>query len=144
MKKFFILSAIAIIAVFAVSCGRNSGNDENAKFKTIGMEQGLAIYNQLLSDENLQENEKPVLLDVRHDDEYVAGHIPGAKLLTMETITQENSAEMIQSKTQPVFVYCRSGVRSKMAAEKLSSFGYENISNIGGIMSYSGELEMKK
>ena len=105
------------------------------------MEQGLALYNQLLSDENLQENEKPVLLDVRHDDEYAAGHIPDAKLLTMETITQENSAEMIQSKTQPVFVYCRGGVRSKKAAAKLVSYGYVNITDIGGIMDYSGEIE---
>ncbi len=142
MKNILIFATIAIIAVFAISCGRNSGNnEENATFRTVGMEQGLAIYNQLLSDENLQENEKPVLLDVRHDDEYSAGHIPGAKLLTMETITQENAAEMIQSMTQPVFVYCRGGVRSKKAAAKLVSYGYVNITDIGGIMDYSGKIE---
>ena len=140
MKSVLFLAAIAAIAVFAVSCGK-SGNAENVPFRTLSMEEGISLYSQLLSDDNLPENEKPVLLDVRHDDEYAEGHIPGAKLLTMETITPENSAEMIKDKKQPAFVYCRSGARSKAAAEKLASYGYENITNIGGIMSYNGELE---
>ncbi|MBO4555120.1 MAG: rhodanese-like domain-containing protein, partial [Elusimicrobiales bacterium] len=87
MKNILFLAVISSIAVFAVSCG---GNAENASFRTLSMEEGISLYSQLLSDDNLPENEKPVLLDVRHDDEYAAGHIPGAKLLTMETIDEEN------------------------------------------------------
>ena len=140
MKNILIFATMAIIAVFVVSCGKKD-NSSNAAFKTMGMDEGISAYHQLLQNTDIPENEKPVLLDVRHDDEYSEGHIPGAKLLTMETITPENAAEMIKDKKQPAFVYCRSGARSKAAAEKLSSYGYENITDIGGIMSYSGEVE---
>jgi putative phage shock protein E len=90
----------------------------------------------------LMEMEKDfILVDVRRPDEYKSGHIPGAVLLTNETITEESAARILKNKNQKILVYCRSGQRSRVAAGKLSSMGYTNVVNIGGIMSWKGKIE---
>lgn len=88
-----------------------------------------------------KENENAVLLDVRRPEEYQTGHIPGAVLLTNETMTAEKAANLIPSKNTEVFVYCRSGRRSKEASKKLCDYGYEKVVEIGGILDYSGQME---
>ena len=88
-----------------------------------------------------KENENAVLLDVRRPEEYQTGHIPGAVLLTNEIMTAEKAANLIQSKNTEVFVYCRSGRRSKKASKKLCDYGYEKVVEIGGILDYSGQME---
>ena len=90
----------------------------------------------------LMETEKDfILVDVRRPDEYKSGHIPGAVLLTNETITEESAAHILKNKNQKILVYCRSGQRSRVASGKLSSMGYTNVVNIGGIMSWKGKIE---
>ena len=88
-----------------------------------------------------KENENAVLLDVRRSEEYQTGHIPGAVLLTNETMTAEKAANLIPSKNTEVFVYCRSGRRSKEASKKLCDYGYEKVVEIGGILDYSDQME---
>ena len=82
-----------------------------------------------------------ILVDVRRPDEYKAGHIPGAVLLTNETISETTAERILKNKDQKIFVYCRSGQRSRDAARKLSALGYTNVVNIGGIMSWKGKIE---
>ena len=82
-----------------------------------------------------------ILVDVRRTEEYRAGHIPGAVLLTNETISEESAARILKNKNQKILVYCRSGQRSRDAARKLSAMGYTNVVNIGGIMSWKGKIE---
>ena len=82
-----------------------------------------------------------ILVDVRRPDEYNAGHIPGAVLLTNETIGETTAERVLKNKDQKIFVYCRSGQRSRDAARKLSALGYTNVVNIGGIMSWKGKIE---
>ena len=82
-----------------------------------------------------------ILVDVRRPEEYKEGHIPGAVLLTNETITEKTAEQVIKDKNQKVLVYCRSGRRSLDAAKKLSALGYANIIEIGGIMSWKGKIE---
>jgi len=103
-----------------------------ASFKSITMEEGLKM---------MEDEDSYVLLDVRRADEFAAGHIPGAILLTNETIAEQKAKELLPDKNQLVFVYCRSGRRSKIASQKLVDFGYKNIIEIGGILDYSGVLE---
>lgn len=81
-----------------------------------------------------------VLLDVRTFEEYEEGHIPGAINISNENI-QAGTYELRGSKDQKVYVYCRSGNRSKQAAEVLSQDGFTNIIECGGIIDYKGELE---
>ena len=64
------------------------------------------------------------------------------KMLTAQaTTTLEKAEKLIPSKNTKIFVYCRSGRRSKEASKKLIEYGYKNVVEIGGILDYSGKLE---
>ena len=81
-----------------------------------------------------------IMLDVRRVDEFSAGHIPGAVNLPNEEIGNEEIS-ILPDKEQTIYIYCRSGNRSKQAAKKLIAFGYKNIVEFGGFMDYTGEIE---
>lgn len=124
-----------MLSLFSCFAKQNKTNAENKNgFRSVSMEEGLSMMSGL-------EKGQFLLLDVRRPDEYEAGHIPGAKLLTNETITKENALALISDKTTPLFVYCRSGRRSREASQKLAALGCTNITEIGGILDYKGELE---
>lgn len=80
------------------------------------------------------------LLDVRTEQEYRNGHIPGAILLPNEHISPQTAETILPDKNALVLVYCRSGNRSKQAAGKLTAQGYTNIVEIGGINSWTGPV----
>ena len=81
-----------------------------------------------------------IILDVRRADEFAEGHIPGAINVANESIGAEAPAEL-SDKNQLIYIYCRSGNRSKQAAEKLAALGYTNIVEFGGIIDWTGEIE---
>ncbi len=80
-----------------------------------------------------------VIVDVRRADEFAAGHIPGAINIANEDITTERPAALADP-DQTIYVHCRSGKRSKQAAEKLAAMGYTNIIEFGGILDWTGEI----
>lgn len=80
-----------------------------------------------------------VILDVRRQDEYDAGHIPGAILIPNESIGTERPEEL-PDLDQIILIYCRSGNRSKQAAKKLSDLGYTNVYEFGGINEWTGDV----
>ena len=82
-----------------------------------------------------------VVLDVREQSEYDAGHIAGAVLLPLGTINEETASAVIPQKDTPVLVYCRSGNRSKTASAKLAKLGYTSVYEIGGINSWPYGVE---
>ena len=99
-------------------------------------------YRQVTTEEAvniMQTEENYVILDVRTAQEFASGHIPGAALLPNETIGTED-IPLLPDKDQLILVYCRSGNRSKQAAEKLAQLGYTNIVDFGGINSWTGEI----
>ncbi|MEE3435164.1 MAG: rhodanese-like domain-containing protein [Treponema sp.] len=122
VKKNFLFALAALMAMEANAVG----------FKTLSMAEGI---------EMAKGNPKAVIVDVRRDDEYKAGHIPGALLLTLEKITKESAAKVLPDKSQMIFIYCRSGRRSKIAANKLLELGYTNLIEFGGILDYTGPVE---
>ena len=81
-----------------------------------------------------------IILDVRERDEYDAGHIPAAILIPYTRI-EEKADEMLPDQDQLILVYCRSGRRSKIAAEALAELGYTNIKEFGGIIDWPYEVE---
>ena len=100
-------------------------------------------YYQISQDEAkkmMERDDGHVIVDVRREDEYVSGHIPGAILIPNETIGKKQPAEL-PDKDQIILVYCRSGNRSKQAAQKLFELGYTNVFDFGGIMTWTGEIE---
>ena len=109
-----------------------SEREASVVYKNVSMAEGLKIA---------RDNPDAIILDVRRDDEYKAGHIPGARLLTMETITAESAAKVLPDKNQLILIYCRSGRRSKIAAQSLLDLGYTNLIEFGGILDYKGKQE---
>ena len=89
----------------------------------------------------MEEQPDAVVLDVREQDEYDAGHIPGAVLLPVGTINEETAASAISGKDTVVLVYCRSGNRSKTASQALADLGYTQIYEFGGIKDWPYEVE---
>jgi len=80
-----------------------------------------------------------VLLDVRSPQEYREGHIPGSKNVPLQRLG--DVSRVAPDQDAPLFVYCYSGSRSGQAVSMLGGMGYSNARNIGGIASYSGEME---
>lgn len=85
------------------------------------------------------EKEEVVIVDVRTQAEFAAGHIPDAILVPNETIGKEMPVEL-PDKEATLLLYCRSGNRSKQAARKLIALGYQNVYDFGGIIDWEGEI----
>ena len=81
-----------------------------------------------------------IILDVRTQEEYDEGHILGAIVISHEEI-EEKAEDVLTDKDQLILVYCRSGRRSKIAAEALVELGYTNIKEFGGIIDWPYEVE---
>lgn len=89
--------------------------------------------------EQFRSSEGAMLLDVRGADEYAEGHIPGSVNIPLQVLpTKQGLPEDLET---PLFVYCRSGGRSRRAAAFLEKIGYRNVKNIGGIMNWEGEIK---
>ena len=131
-------SSIAIIggadgptSVFLAGKIGNGSGDQNMGYTQINMDVAKSIF------------EVPgeyIILDVRCADEFAEGHIPGAINVANEDIEDKEIVEL-PDKNQTIYVYCRSGNRSKQAAEKLVKLGYKNIIEFGGIIDWTGEIE---
>ena len=90
--------------------------------------------------EETQQESGYVILDVRTREEYDQGHIPGAIVISHEEVA-DKAEETLTDKDQLILVYCRSGRRSKIAAEALVELGYTNILEFGGILDWPYEVE---
>jgi len=104
---------------------------------------GENTYQQISQEEakSRMDTRNVVVLDVREQEEYDTGHIPGAVLLPVGTISADTAAAVIPENDTEVLVYCRSGNRSKTAAQALADLGYTNIYEFGGINTWPYEVE---
>lgn len=87
----------------------------------------------------MEKDDGHIIVDVRRQEEYDEGHIPGAILIPNETINSEKPDEL-PDLDQIILIYCRSGRRSKEAAQKLADMGYTNIFEFGGIIDWTGDV----
>ena len=128
MKKLvFLLLAVMMLT----ACGRAKENGQGAVYVNITAEEAKQI---------MDTEEGYIILDVRTQEEYDEGHIPGAIVISHEEIT-EKAEKVLTDKEQLILVYCRSGRRSKIAAEALVELGYTNIKEFGGIIDWPYEVE---
>ena len=133
MKKVLCVLLIFTFA-FLISCGTD--NFENNKGDGI-------MYKQISAEEakNIMDSgEEHIILDVREQNEYDAGHIPGAILIPYTEI-ESKANDMLSDKDATILVYCRSGRRSKIASESLAKLGYTNVKEFGGINDWPYEIE---
>ena len=129
MIKIKRLLPIILSLMLLSSCGTPGGSSNS--YRQISMDEAVKM---------MKDEKNYIILDVRRPDEYAEGHIPGAINVPNEKIGTAEIAEL-PDKSQLILVYCRSGRRSKEAAEKLVKLGYTNIVEFGGILDYKGEIE---
>ena len=100
-------------------------------------------YQQITQEQakEMMDTQEVIVLDVREQDEFDAGHILGAVLLPVGTITADTAASVIPDKDAVVLVYCRSGNRSKTASQTLADLDYTAVYEFGGINTWSYEIE---
>ena len=128
MKKLiFLLLAVMMLT----ACGELNKTDREATYMNITAEEAKGIMDR---------EEGYIILDVRTQEEYDQGHIPGAIQISHEEIA-EKAEDVLTDKDQLILVYCRSGRRSKIAAEILVDLGYTNIKEFGGILDWPYEVE---
>ena len=77
----------------------------------------------------LRANPATTLVDVREADEWVQGHIPGARHVAKSRLEQEIEAAL-PDRSAPVVLYCTAGVRSLFAGQALRAMGYEDVASM--------------
>ena len=130
-----VLICLAFVCVLAACNMRGQIMDGDGMVRTFE-------YTQITQEEAKEMMEKDdghVIVDVRREDEYAEGHIPGAILIPNESIECAQPEEL-PDYDQVILIYCRSGRRSKEAAQKLADMGYANVYEFGGIIDWDGEI----
>ena len=128
MKK---LLPLLLAALLLAACGQEKENAQEAVYLNITAEEAKEIMDSQAG---------YIILDVRAQEEYDEGHIPGA-IVIPHTEIETRAEDALPDKGQLILVYCRSGRRSKMAAEVLVELGYTNIREFGGILDWPYETE---
>ena len=128
MKKLFLL----ILAMMLLTgCGQDKEMEQEAVNMNITAQQAKEL---------MDNREGYIILDTRTQEEYEESRIPGAILIPYDEVT-EKAESILTDKDQLILVYCRSGRRSKIAADALVALGYTNIKEFGGIMDWPYEVE---
>ena len=120
--KRIIIAVSVVLMLISLLVGCNDGNNKNV------YEQITPVKAKALMDSE----EGYIILDVRTPEEFAERHIEGAILIPDYEIG-EKAESILTDKEQLILVYCRSGRRSKNAANKLATLGYTNIKEFGGI-----------
>ena len=128
MKKMILL---LLAMMLLTACGQDKGNSQEAVYVNITAQDAKEI---------MDSQEGYIILDTRTQEEFEESHIPGAILIPHNEIT-EKAETVLTDKGQLILVYCRSGRRSKLAAEDLVKLGYTNIKEFGGIIAWPYEVE---
>ena len=120
---------LLILSFALTGCAASATLPETNTYRQLTMQEAVEL---------MEKEDNYLILDVRTEQEYAAGHIPGAIVVPNETIGTEEIAQL-PDKDQLIMVYCRSGNRSKQASDKLVKLGYTNIVEFGGIIDWPGE-----
>lgn len=138
LKMWIVALAALLILLFIGGCSLRGqvldGDGMVNSYKQISQEEAAQM---------MEENDGHVIVDVRTQEEYDEGHIPGAICIPNEEIT-DTKPELLPDVDQVILIYCRSGRRSKEAAEKLFNMGYTHIYEFGGIIDWTGEIEKEE
>ena len=135
IKRRIVSIIAALVFLFAVSgCASEEAEALGGK------EDGYMRINAQKAKEMMESLEKFVLLDARTEEEFSEGHIPGAIVIPHDEVFERAEAEILE-KDVPVFVYCRSGNRSRTASKALVELGYSEVYEFGGIIDWPYEIE---
>ncbi len=127
-KKIGVILLAGILGILLLACS-DTKEDKETVYMNITAEEAKKI---------MDTEPEYVILDVRTEEEFAQGHIPGAILIPDYEIREEAESSL-PDKNALILVYCRSGRRSKNAAQILVELGYTNIREFGGILDWPYE-----
>ncbi|MEG1517627.1 MAG: rhodanese-like domain-containing protein [Raoultibacter sp.] len=162
-----ILVVVLAAAVVLTGCSASSGagtsesvsdtSGVGASLESLMSTQGVSVIKPEQTKQIMEQYPAALLIDVREASEYAQGHIPGAFLLPLNTITSAQTADTLRAAgldkaaqekglasaedASALIVYCRSGVRSANAAQHLSNLGFSPVLDAGGINSWPYDIE---
>lgn len=122
MRKLILILAVLFPSMLAFA------QVKDAKFKSVNE----AEFAKIVADKSVQ------IVDVRTAEEFASGHLENALNYDVKGADFEKNIASL-SKDKTVAVYCRSGARSKVAAQKLAEKGYNVVELDGGIMAWKGK-----
>ncbi len=133
MKKLLLLLSVLSVLSLAACKSELPAADE-----TPSASQAPAAYEQIdgtQAKEIMDTQSGYIIIDARTQEEFDQGHIPGAILIPEYEVASRAEKELTD-KEQLILVYCRSGRRSKIAAQALADLGYTNVKEFGGIINW--------
>ena len=131
VKRSLSLLLFATFLGLLTGCSQNTvTNTEKASVITITSEEAKNMMDQ---------EDSLIIVDVRTQEEYDAGYIEGAVLIPDFDI-EAKAESLLPDKDATILVYCRSGRRSALAAQKLVELGYQNIYDFGGIIDWNYDI----
>ena len=137
-----VTTLIAMLGVFLMifaGCTENSVQENNTEISSSAAE--IYTYEQITPAEAkaiMDTEQDYVIIDARTDAEFAQGHIEGA-IMIPEYEIEARAEKEIPDKDNLILVYCRSGRRSKIAADALVKLGYTNVKEFGGIIDWEYE-----
>ena len=137
MRQLFLLAAIICFGMAAIKfcTARMKPNNTPVESRPAKLDDGVLTPEQAKA--RMEENPDLILLDVRTQEEFEQGHIPGAVCLPNEMIAAD--MPFLFGKDAEILLYCRSGRRSSDAAKKLRDMGFTNVFDFGGIIDWPYE-----
>ena len=135
MKTFKLTIFLLGLLLVLVACTENEQKIEGGEavkqtYVNITAEEAKSI---------MESDAEYVIVDARTPEEFSEGHIPGAVLIPYDEIS-EKAESILTDKDKTILIYCRSGRRSKIAAEALLELGYTDIREFGGIIDWKYEI----
>ena len=135
MRQILLFAALAASLALLAGCtlSKTKKDAEDMSDKV--------AYHKISAEEayEMMASQKVMVVDVRTREEYDGGHIENAVLVPNESIGSE-LPEALPDKEATLLVYCRSGRRSKDAAQKLLALGYQSVYDFGGVIDWPYEL----
>ena len=136
MRQILLFAALAASLALLSGCTLSKTKKDTPEDMT-----GKAAYHKISAEEayEMMVSQEVVVVDVRTREEYDSGHIENAVLVPNEGIGSE-MPEALPDKEATLLVYCRSGRRSKDAAQKLLALGCQSVYDFGGVIDWPYEL----
>ena len=136
MRQILLFAALAASLTLLSGCALSKAKEDTAKESS-----SKAAYHKISAEEayEMMVSQEVVVVDVRTWEEYDGGHIENAVLVPNESIGSE-MPETLPDKEATLLIYCRSGRRSKDAAQKLLALGYQSVYDFGGVIDWPYEL----
>lgn len=134
------LALTGALALAACSNAPTESEDASMNASGSGTAPSTSAYTKITADEAqaMMDAGSPTIVDVRTAQEYAEGHVPGAINIPVENIGSDKPAELADTDAD-LIVYCRTGVRSKQASDKLVELGYQHVNDMGGIVDWTGD-----